>query len=146
MHETEAEPRKFHAEEVRDSKGKYSTPNKNKKDKIMVKGQASNGRWAKNKHTARENNSTKARGNHTRNTGDTKEVIHLDNTNVAKRSGRYDAETDTDEIEGAIPTPAINIRKDMEILQNKMKLLQKVVKQQGNKITTLETIVDKATV
>ena len=141
MQVSKAETKKAHTKEIRDNKGKYSTPEKNKKDKITGRKRGRGGKWVKKKNTASRMDSTKVCGKHTINLVDTKENIHL-----TKRSDSYDDETDNDEVKGTITTPAMTTRKDMSTLENELESLREMVEKQGVKIATMENILDNATV
>ena len=113
MQVSKAETKKAHTKEIRDNKGQYSTPEKNKKDKTTGRKRGSGGKWVTKKNTASRIDNTKVCRHNTIDLSDTKENIYL-----TKRSDSYDDETDNDEVKGTITTPAMTTRKDMSTLEN----------------------------
>ena len=117
---------------TRDNKGRFSTPDKNTKDKTAGRKRGSYGKWiTKNNTTNRENN-TKACRSNTVDLTDTKEDTHW-----TKRSESYDAETD-DEL-------SMTTRTDISTIEKRVESLRELVEKQGAKIAELENTLEKFT-
>ena len=116
----------------RDNKGRFSTPDKNTKDKTAGRKRGPHGKWiTKNNTTNRENN-TKACRSNTIDLTDTKEDIHC-----TERSESYDAETDDE--------PSTTTRTDISTIEKTVESLRELVEKQGAKIAALENALEKFT-
>ena len=118
------------AEDIRDNKGRFSTPEKNMKDKTAGRKRGSGGKWVTKKNTASRIDNTKVCGNHTIDLTDTKEDRHR-----TKRSDSYDDETDDE--------PTMTTRTDFLTTEKKLESLRELVEKQGAKIAALENTLEK---
>ena len=73
----------------RDNKGRFSTPDKNRKDKTAGRKRGRHGKWSTKKNTTNRENNTKTGRSNTIDLTDTKEETHR-----TGRSESYDTETD----------------------------------------------------
>ena len=116
----------------RDNKGRFSTPDKNRKDKTAGRKRGRHGKWSTKKNTTNRENNTKTGRSNTIDLTDTKEDIHC-----TERAESYDAETDDE--------PSTTTRTDISTIEKTVESLRKLVEKQGAKIAALENALEKLT-
>ena len=116
----------------RDNKGRFSTPDKNTKDKTAGRKRGRYGKWITKKNTTNRENNTKACRSNTIDLTDTKEETHR-----TERSESYDAETDDE--------PSTTIRTDNSTIEKLVASLRELVEKQGARIAALENALEKFT-